>query len=62
MTRDELLASLNAERYGTGDWFKTPQCRPRLEPISPDIFIDTDLTTARRRRELVGDDHQTRIA
>lgn len=65
MNRDELLAALNAERYGNGAWFKTPapgRQRPP-EALDSSAYDDNDITTARRRRELLADvAHQTRTA
>lgn len=43
----DLIAALNAERYGTGEWFTGKPRRPTNE--------DDDLTTARRRREAAAD-------
>lgn len=52
MNRDELLASLNAERYGTPHWFATPE-RTTAPAVAPER--DDELTTARRRRLLLAE-------
>lgn len=68
MTREELLERLLVERYGCNDWwhFKPPP-RKATEPVMPLLpqVDDSEVTVARRRRELlaaVGQDYYEREA
>lgn len=63
ISRDQLLAVLNAERLDQ-TWWPTP---PRLtRPEAPITDVDNDIATARRRRDAVQEaaahhDHETEV-
>jgi hypothetical protein len=60
MTNADVLAALNAERYGPSLWWKAD--RPDLPAPPPQMptWDDSDTTTARRRKALADEYGRTK--
>ena len=62
-TREQLLEQLLLERHDNTWWRYKPPPRKATEPALPlrpaGEWDDSEVTTARRRRELVGDNDKT---
>lgn len=59
MTRDDILAALNDERYGPSLWWKRDRPERPLPLDEKPEFDDSDTAAARRRRAMANDFEQT---